>query len=238
MDLRQKLPNSCIDCDSKEKGIFCDLQSEELLEISKHKVSNHYKKGQTLFLQGNPTYGLFCISKGKVKVLQMGADGRESLIRVASNGDVVGHRSLFTEEYYSTTASVIEDSVICFLDKRYIIKAIQEKPSVSFHIIEKFSKDLGAAENKMSSMFQKNVRERLAELLLLLKESYGVKEGRKYRLEIKLTRDEMASMIGTANETLIRFMSELKSEGIIEQEGKILYVCKEGELVKLANLSY
>ena len=229
----------CSECDSKDKGIFCNLNNSDIEGITKNKVTNVYKKGQTLFFQGNPPYGLYCMSSGKVKVSKIGNDGKESIVRIVIAGDILGHRSLFTDEYYSATATALEDSTICFIDKKYVLKAMQTNPMISFNIIEKLSRDLGAAEKKVASLFQKNVRERLAELLLLLKGSYGEEELKgRWKLNIKLTREEMASMIGVANETLIRFMTEFKEEKLIEQKGKTIYIIDEERLIEFADLYY
>lgn len=228
----------CENCPSQKKGIFCQLESMALTDVSDHKVVNSYKKGQTLFVQGNPPFGMYCVSSGNIKVSQVGEDGKESIVRIASAGDVLGHRSIFTEQYYNATATAVEDCTVCFLDKKYILKLVEDSPSVATNIMAKLGRDLGAAEKRISSFSQRNVRERLAELLLLLKETHGVKEERGIRLNIKLTREEMASIIGTASETLIRFMSELKQEGLIEQEGKIIYIVDEQNLIEYANLSY
>lgn len=230
---------SCETCSSRDKGIFCKLSELDLEEINKNKVTNVYKKGQTLFFQGNPPYGLYCMSSGKVKVSKIGNDGKESIVRIAVAGDILGHRSLFTSDYYTATATALESSTICFIDKKYIHKAIEENPLISMNIIEKLCVDLGVAEKKVASLFQKNVRERLAELLLLLKESYGEEEAEgRWKLNIKLTREEMASMIGVANETLIRFMTEFKDEKLIEQQGKVIYVVDEKRLIEFADLYY
>ena len=105
-------------------------------------------------------------------------------------------------------------------------------------IINKLSRDMGIAEAKLTSLHQKNVRERLAELLLSLKVSHGVKDGNRIKIDMKLTREEMATMIGTANETLIRFMTEFKEAGILTQEGKVIYITNEEELLNWANLNY
>jgi CRP-like cAMP-binding protein len=236
---RVKETDKCQNCPSKGQGVFCDLDNPELDELSQHKVTNLYKKGQTLFVQGNHPFGLYCVNSGNIKVTKTGADGKESIVRIVKGGDVLGHRSLFTSDYYTATATAIEDTKVCFIDKKYILKMMQEKPSVSLHIINKLSRDMGAAENKVSSFHQKNVRERLAELLLLLKESHGEKlEGDKFKLNIKLTREEMATMIGTANETLIRFISEFKDEGLIEQQGKTIIIANEERLIDWANVNY
>lgn len=236
---KTKESTACENCPSKGDGIFCALEGADLHDVSTHKVTNLYKKGQTLFVQGNHPFGIYCISTGNIKVTKVGPDGKESIVRIVTGGDVLGHRSLFTDEYYKATATAMEDSRVCFLDKKFIMKVIQEQPSVSMNIIGKLSRDMGAAENKVSSFHQKNVRERLAELLLLLKETHGENLGNgKTKINIKLTREEMATMIGTANETLIRFISEFKDEKLISQDGKTICIEDEETLLEWANLPY
>lgn len=229
----------CVDCPSRGQGIFCNLDIKGLEDVSAHKVANVYKKGQTLFVQGNHPYGIYCVSSGNIKVSKIGGDGKESIVRIVGAGDILGHRSLFTDQFYSATATALEDTKVCFIDKKYIMKVIQEHPEVSLEVINKLSRDMGAAESRITSMHQKNVRERLAELFLLLKDTHGQKlEDGRWKIELKLTREEMATMIGTANETLIRFISEFKDSGLIAQEGKTLYIMNEEELIEWANVNY
>lgn len=229
---------SCANCGSKDEGIFCDLDFSALEDVSEHKVFNTYKKGQTLFVQGNHPFGIYCISKGNIKLTKTGADGKETIVRIVQGGDILGHRSLFTDDDYMATATAMEDTEVCFIDKKFILKVIQNNPSVALNVINKLSRDMGSAERKLSSLHQKNVRERLAELILSLKATHGVKIDGRWKIELKLTREEMATIIGTANETLIRFMTEFKDAGIIEQEGKVLYIKDEKELLNWANLNY
>lgn len=232
-----KTTTSCETCPSRENGIFCNLEHKALADVSHNKVMNNYKRGQTIFFQGNPPFGLYCVASGKIKMSKVGQDGKESIIRIAGPGDVLGHRSLFSKEPYTATATVLEDASVCFLDKTYIYSAIDKNPSIALNIIEKLSKDMGAAESRNASMSQKNARERLAELLISFKHSYGqVEEDGRIRLNIKLNRDEIASMVGTAHETIIRLISEFKDEDILEQEGKTLFIIDEDKLLEFANL--
>lgn len=227
----------CEGCHFKKDGIFCDLSNEDAQDVSKHKMTHTYKKGQTLFIQGNHPFGLYCINKGNIKVTKVGTDGKESIVRIVKPGDVLGHRSLFSDDNYNATATALEETTVCFIDRQYITSLLAEKPSVALHMINKLSIDMGIAEGKVASFHQKNVRERLAELLLLLSNSHGVQDGEKgIRLDIKLTREEMSTMIGAANETTIRFLSELKDAGLIYQEGKTLYIKDSKELEKWANI--
>lgn len=229
---------SCETCSQRGKGIFCELEKIALSEVNENKVTNTYKKGNTIFFQGNPPFGLYCVNSGKIKVSKIGGDGKEAIIRIACPGDILGHRSLFSNESYNATATTLEDAVICFIDKKYIYQAIKENPSIALQIIQKLSVEMGSAESKTASMSQKNVRERLAELFLSLMKTHGIQEADRTRLDIKLTREEMASMIGTANETVIRFITEFKDEGLIEQEGKTIFVLDEKRLLEFANLNY
>lgn len=228
----------CEKCISRGKGIFCDLETLALSKISDTKVTNTYKKGHTIFFQGNPPVGLYCVNNGKIKVTKTGPDGQETIIRIASGGDVLGHRSLFSNENYSATATVIEEATVCFIDKRFIYNAIHDEPTVALHLIQQLSKEVGQAETRNASMSQKSVRERVAELFLMLKKTYGINEGHRTKLDIKLTREEVASMVGTANETVSRIVSEFKDEKLIEQDGKTIYILNEAKLLELANLNY
>ena len=79
----------------------------ELADISEHKINNTYKKGQTLFIQGNHPFGIYCISKGNIKLTKTGADGKETIVRIVHGGDILGHRSLFTDDNYSATATAM-----------------------------------------------------------------------------------------------------------------------------------
>lgn len=199
---------------------------------------NTYKKGHDIFLQGNPPFGLYCINSGKIKVTKTAHDGKEVIIRIAGPGDVLGHRSLFSHENYAASATTIEETTLCFIDKKFILGAIHREPSIALNLIQRLSREMGSSESRSASLSQKSVKERLAELLLTLKSSYGVSDNGRTKLEIKLTREEMASMIGTSVETVIRFMTEIKEEGWIEQEGKTIFILDEEALIECANVNF
>ena len=228
--------HECFSCPSKDSGIFCDLKNSELSELSNFKIENSYKKGQTLFMEGNPTYGIFCVSKGNVKISKTGENGAEAIVRIASPGDVIGHRSLFTEEYYSATATALEDSEICFIDKKYILEMIENNPSIALNLIQKLSKDLGQSENKIASFSSKNVREKFAEFLVIMGKTHGIMENGKKKISLKLTREEMASIVGTATETLIRVLSDFKKEGLVELDGKYIVLENEKGIIAEARI--
>ena len=225
----------CDTCESRNKGIFCDLQQSALKDLGHNKVMTKYKRGQTIFTQGTSPQGIYCVNSGKIKLTKISDEGKESIIRIAGAGDVLGHRSLFSHESYGATATVIEETTICFLNKEYFHKVLLNEPSVSLRLIQKLSQDMGEAESKYAALSQKSVKERLATLLLDLKDDYGTQEADMWKLNIKLTREEMASMIGTAPETIIRFMTELKELGFIHQDGKTIFLHNVDKLKQMAH---
>ncbi len=123
-----------------------------------NKPINFYKKGQALFNQGNPSYGLFCVNNGKVKVSQVGSDGKETILKIASTGDILGYQSLFCEETYHTTASVIEDAGIYLIEKKHLYERLQREPEIAINIIQKLSRDMDQIENMSISRTHKMCR--------------------------------------------------------------------------------
>ena len=202
----------------------------------KNSILNNYSKGQAIFLQGNQPFGMFCVHSGKIKILNVNNDGKESIVRLATGGDILGHRALFSNEAYNASAITLEDSIITFFSKEFIFNVIKEHPAIALNIISLLSHTMGTAEIYSTTLVHKNVRERLAGLLFSLIRSYGIKEADRIRLDIRLTREEMAAMIGTTHETLVRLFTEFRNEEIIEQEGKIIFIINEKKLIEFAHV--
>jgi CRP-like cAMP-binding protein len=222
-------------CHQNEKCLFYALEASEIEEIQKHAHFNSYKKNQAVFLQGNTPFGLYCLSSGKIKIVIVSGDGKESIVRLVGPGDILGHRSLFCGDTYNASAVALEDSVVCFYEKEFILNVIQKYPLISLKLLSRLSKEIGHEEMKNANLVHKNARERLAGLLINLKETYGTPDGSRNRLDIKLTREEMAAMIGTTHETLVRLFTEFKNENIINQEGKVIFIVDEKKLIEFSN---
>lgn len=226
----------CEECPSRSKGVFSSCEVESTERLNKNRITNIYKKGQTLFVEGNTTHGLYCIMEGAVKITRMGPEGKEVMVRLVSIGNILGHRSVFCSERYSATATALTDTTVCFVDKKFIVELIKKDSLLALNFIKNLSEDLGASEEKQASYTQKNVLERVCELLVLLKITYGEKVDFGWKLNLKLTREDMASYLGIATETLIRSISELKNEKIISQEGKNIIILDEAKMLKLGKI--
>jgi CRP/FNR family transcriptional regulator, polysaccharide utilization system transcription regulator len=225
----------CNECDVHVQSIFSDLNREELTEISSNKRGRVYQKGEMVFYAGDRPSGLFCIQQGRVKIYKVGRDGKEQIVRLAQAGDVLGYRSLISGEKYAAFAVPLEEAHICHISKTTINTMLESNYHLASRVLSLLSSDLRAAEEKIVEMAQKPVRERLAETLLVLKETYGLEED-NVTLNMKLTRIELANMVGTATESVSRMLSKMKDEGVIEMRGRKIMIVDHERLVKAANV--
>ena len=131
-----------------------------------------FKKGEQVFVEGNHANGLFCILSGKVKICRTGDGGKEQIVRLAGSRDVIGYRALLAGETYRATAIALEDTVVGFVPKKIFYDILQSSPEISMGMMKLLSQDLDQSETKRVDIATKTVRERLAEVLLLLNENY------------------------------------------------------------------
>ncbi len=224
---------SCTNCGNKI-GILCNLSLKEKGELSCGKQENIFKKGEIIFKEGYNAYNLFCIYKGKVKLSKLGKDGKEQIVRLAKAGDILGYRSLLSNEPYHGTATAMEETEICIITKEIFQKVNEDNYKLSLNLIQLLSKDLKSAEQHLIDVAQKTVKERISEALMLLVDSFGYLEDSQ-TINVLLTRSEIADLAGTTTETTIRTLAQLSNENIIKLEGKRILIINFKELVKSSN---
>lgn len=228
-------PTTCQSCAQRFTSVFCKAKQEFITEINEQKICNIYKKGQTLFNEGSYPFGVYCINDGKVKLSHLGDDGKEQIIRLLRGGDVLGYRALLSGERYSASAIALEDTQVCFIPKELFISVLKSDTGLAFEMMKLLSDELHKAEVKLTHLAQKPIRERLAETLLFIKETYGY-EADGITLSVRLSREEIANLVGTATESTIRLLSEFKKDGMVELDGKKIKILRQKELIKTANL--
>lgn len=225
----------CETCGSRHKSIFCHLELDELAAFSENKSCISFKKGQQIFHEGAQPLGIFCVNDGKVKIAYSGHDGKEQIVRMAKAGDVLGYRALLSAERYNASATAIDETNVCFVPRDTFFSVLKKNSGLSMEIIKMLSGELKKAEQTITDFAQRPVRERMAEGLLFLKETYGFEEDGT-TLNIVLSREDIANLVGTATETAIRLLSELKHDKVVEFVGKKIRVLDMDALIKSANL--
>jgi len=226
---------NCINCTSKKNGFFCGLDSTIIEKIVQHKVDKRLKKGEVLYVAGQQGEGIYCIQSGKIKIVRKEPNGKDAMIHINGQGEMAGHYHLFQSENYIATATALEDSHLCYIKKDFLIKTIQEHPSLALQFLKYLSQELKSSDLRLTSFISKNVKSRLADLLIQMSHKYGTQLHEAIRIDVRLTREELASLTGTVNETVTRFMTEFKDSGLIEEKEKTLYIIKPEKLEEISN---
>lgn len=226
----------CDLCLSRRKSMLNGIPNEALCALNEHKSTLAHNKGQVLFLEGTQPMGLFCISEGKVKIFKTDDSGREQIVRLAKEGDFLGYRALLSGENYNSSATILENAKVCFIPKSSFTDLISKDQDFQNKLMQAVCHDLGVMEQKMADMANKTVRQRLATTLLMLKNSYGIDGEERSEIDISLTREDLAKIVGTATETLIRLLSDFKKDGLIDLNGKKISILDERSIAKEIDL--
>lgn len=223
--------SKCEQCVVRELSVLKALNQDELNRITNSKTSYVVKKGQSLFEEGQTLNGIFCIRNGVCKISKLSDNGKNHIVKLITRGDILGERSLVDEEPLNLSAIALEDMEVCFIPKPEILELFKSNTDFSLNMLKNVCENLKEADNDLVNMAQKSVKERLAKTLIYLQDKFGIDEDKT--LKIQLSREELSGIVGTALETCIRLLSELKKEGYIDLIGKKISIKNERELRKM-----
>jgi CRP-like cAMP-binding protein len=214
--------------------LFKHLNEEELQDISLNKITETHKRGSIIYQEGNRMKGFYCVQNGIIKIYKTGFDGKEQIIRFAQSGDLIGYRSVISNEPACTTTEVLEDCILCHIPAEMLVSLVKTNGNFAIELMKLTCKELGEANAYITDIAQKTVRERLAEILIHLEDEFG--ENEEGILNITLTREELSNIVGTATESIIRLLSELKSDRLIELKGRKIKILDKPGLKFIAGL--
>ena len=221
----------CEQCIVREFSAIKTLNKDELLRIADCKTSYSIKKGETVFNEGDALNGIYCIKDGVCKLSKLSDNGKDQIVKLVKKGELLGQRSLISEESTNLSAIAIEDMQVCFIPKQEILQFFNENNQFSLNMMKSVCGDLKDADDNMVNLAQKTVKQRLAEVLIKLETDFGKHEDGT--LKIQLSREEIAGMIGTATESCIRLLSEFNKEGWITLQGKKITITNKKELQRI-----
>jgi CRP-like cAMP-binding protein len=213
--------DTCGSCQVRGKSLFAGLARAQVELLSAQKSHRPYRKGEIIFEQGAPSNGIFCIGAGSVKVSQK-EKGKSSFVRLAAAGDSVGHRSVFTSKTFRGRAVAAEGTHLCFVPRAALHALLDSSAGFSLSLIRRMARDLELTENSQKAQREKTVSQRAAALLLQLKAAHGIKEGGgAWLLDAPITRADLATMLGVANESVLRTLSAFRKAGWIASGTKL-----------------
>jgi CRP-like cAMP-binding protein len=208
----------CESCIIKQFNSLKSLSKEELIRISSCKTSKTIKKGEVIFDEGEMLNGVFCVREGIGKLTKLSANGKDQTVTLVVKGELLGQRSIISEERTNLRATALNDMELCFIPKSEIMMDLNKNPNFTMDLLKRMAQDLKEADNVIVNMAQKSVRQRLAEAILNINESFG--KNADGTLSILLSREDFASIVGTATESAIRVLSQFKKERLISTVGK------------------
>jgi CRP-like cAMP-binding protein len=208
----------CEQCIIKQFNSLKSLTKDELMRISNCKTSKIIKKGEVIFEEGEALNGVFCVRDGICKLTKLSANGKDQIVKLVVKGELLGQRSLISDESSNLKATALNDMELCFIPKSEIMDDLKKNSDFSFNVLQSMARDLKEADDVIVNMAQKSVRQRLAEVLVSINESFGTNPDGT--LSVILSREDFASIVGTATESAIRVLSQFKKEGLISTVGK------------------
>ncbi|HMR89293.1 MAG TPA: Crp/Fnr family transcriptional regulator [Saprospiraceae bacterium] len=223
---------NCSTCPQYDVSMFNNLDDQFLGQLDGIKKILHVKKGNLVFKEGAIPKGLFCIRSGKVKLVQMGADGKDQIVQMLKSGDVLGHRAIFGNDVNSSSAEALEDTKICFFPRNLFYELVEQNGRLILKFANLLACELKEAEHKITTTAQQSVLVRISESLILLIEKYGI-HNTSHALNIQISRADIANMAGTTRESATRSLSKLKSLGIIELSRKNILILDEKRLLAM-----
>ena len=222
----------CEQCIVREFSSLKALNKEELLKLADCKSTYTIKKGEPIFEEGETINGIYCIKDGVCKLTKLSANGKDQIVKLVKSGELLGQRSMISDEAANLSAVALEDMQVCFVPKKEVLDFFNGNNQFSMNVMKSICSDLKEADDHMVSMAQKTVEERLAETLLFLEDTFGKNDDGTLR--IQLTREELAGMIGTATESCIRLLSEFNKSNYIELVGKKIKIIDKNKLKRLS----
>ncbi|MDD4601782.1 MAG: Crp/Fnr family transcriptional regulator [Negativicutes bacterium] len=217
----------------KNIPVFAALPDELLKSIHAKTIDRLYRKGTVIFFEGDPGAGFHYVKTGKVKIVKMTDDGREHIIKILGAGDLFAEVLLFNNRPYPATAVAVEDSAIGVIKNIDLEKLVLSSNLLALELIKALSQRLLYTQQKIKNLALNDVTARTAEVLLRLGREQGQKNGGRIDIMLDLSRQDLASLVGTTRETVTRTLAALKRDGLIDFTGQKIMLIKPDQLLRL-----
>ena len=208
----------------KKIPAYSELDDKDIESIAKITISKSLKKGEIVFMEGDPGNAFYFIKSGKVKIYKTTADGREHIFTILSEGGVFAEVALFGDIKYPATAEILEDANIGMIKNEDLEELIRNNVEIALQIIKVFSRKLYLSQQKVKELALSDTYDRLARTLIGFAKDHGVKTHRGIEIKLNISRQELGNMVGTARETVSRSLSQFRKEGSIDLEARKIII--------------
>ncbi|MFM2207840.1 MAG: hypothetical protein RL213_1815 [Bacteroidota bacterium] len=205
---------------------------DELARLSSDRKPHHFKKKETLYMEGDEANGIVFINKGKVKTYKSNNDGKEFITGIHSPGEFIGYNDLIEDSEHKETAEALEDCEVVVIPRQDFFSLLYSNRDVAAKFIKMLSNNLLEKEERLLNLAYNSVRKRVADALLTLQSRYTL-NGQPQPFTV--SREDLASMVGTATESVIRTLSDFKDEKLIEIKEKNIVISNSDRLARMKN---
>jgi CRP/FNR family transcriptional regulator, polysaccharide utilization system transcription regulator len=216
-------------CIEGASSVFRGLNQDEKELLDQHHLAVNYRKRETIIYGDTKPKGLICLVSGKAKLFRAGAGSREQIIKMLRPHNYLAYRSLFSESTFPFSVVAIEESAVVIFEKHIISRILRHNSELAIKFMKIISEDLLSSDSRLISLTQKHVRGRVAESILLLRDTYGVEaDGRTLR--VLLSREDLAHLSNMTTSNAIRTLSGLASENILDIAGRRITILNLSKL--------
>lgn len=220
-------------CHIKENTLFTGLNPAQLDAFKEVVVISPFKKREFVFMEGDECKGLYIIRTGRIKIVRSSSTGKEQIIKILNPGDLIGFEVLYNGRNYKNTSVAMEDSELCYIDKHAFFKILEKEPAIARKLIISMGRELNHAYERIGNLGLLNAKEKLAHLLYTLANEYGIQCDGGTKLNLTLSRLEIAELLGITQETSIRLLKGFKEEGILDIKRKEIIIKSLARLKQL-----
>ncbi|HEY0679047.1 MAG TPA: Crp/Fnr family transcriptional regulator [Chitinophagaceae bacterium] len=221
--------------DFKSQSILTDLPEEDLDRLTARQHEQVYKKGEIIFRESGYPSSIYYIKKGKAKKYKVDVDGKEQIIYVANTGELLGYHAILSGDRYPDSAAALEETTIVIFPKEDFLETLEHSSILSKRLLKTLSHEFTVFANSIALFAQRSVRERLALQLIVLREKYKVNYKPGMDVVINFSREDLASLVGSARENVVRTLAEFKEAGILETKGTAIIIKDVRKLIEVAN---
>lgn len=217
------------------KEFFTDvMEYKELKDLSAEKDLKIYNKKDIVFREGSYPVGIYYLNKGKVKTFMTNDDAKDYITGLYKEGEFFGYSTILENKPYTESAMTLEESEVCLIPKEEFFNLLYTNKDVAKKFIAMLSNNLLAIEERLIDLAYNSVRKRVAQSLVLLKERYE-KENQEDYFNISISREDLANIVGTSKESVIRTLSDFKEEGLVEIKGSNIKIVNWEKLDRMKN---
>jgi CRP/FNR family cyclic AMP-dependent transcriptional regulator len=221
-----KIQHKCSECKLHTAKFFCDFPRACLETFESLKITSAYSKGSSVFIQGQPSNGIYMLCQGRVKLCTYSKDGKAIILRIALAGEVLGLSATLSDSVHEATAEVLEPSQINFVRKQDVLRFLRQNPDAGINALRQLSHNYHAAHTQICSLgLSASVGDKLAKLLLgWCSTSIGNGSNGSIHLKVSFSHEEIAEMIGSSRETVTRLLKDFRDRELIIMNGSDLYI--------------